>query len=147
MGRWIRSSLAGCLAVLVAPLLVLGVMAGMAPASAASSLSRESGGGTPAGAAGLATVPASLRAAIGQSLGTSVSAAGYSQQAELTASHGAAGEGFGESVALSVPPPPWLGRTFTTRTRAVHDHLKLPAQDRAGRSGEWLELRIKNFER
>ena len=36
MEQRIRSSLARCLAVLVAPLLVLGVMAGMAPASAAS---------------------------------------------------------------------------------------------------------------
>jgi hypothetical protein len=101
MGRRIPSSLARYLAVLVTPFLVLGVMAGMAPASAASPLSRESGGGTPADAAALAAVPASLQAAIGKSLGTSVSAAGYSQQAELTASHRAVGDQFGSSVALS----------------------------------------------
>jgi FG-GAP repeat len=45
----------------------------------------------------LAAVPVSLQAAIGKSLGTAVSAAGYSQQAELTAAPGE----FGFSVALS----------------------------------------------
>ncbi len=98
MGRRIRSSVARCLAVLVPPFLVLGVMAGMAPASAASSLSHESGGRTMANAA---AVPASLRAAIGASLGTSAPAAGYSRRTELTASNRAAGDQFGFSVALS----------------------------------------------
>ena len=46
-------------------------------------------------------MPASLRAAIGRSLGASASAAGYFQQAELTASDRAAGNQFGESVAVS----------------------------------------------
>ena len=60
------------------PLLVLGVMAAMAPASSAA--------------------PASLQAAISKSLGTAVSSsAGYAQQAVLTASGGQ----FGQSVALS----------------------------------------------
>ncbi len=101
MGRRIRSSMARCLAVLVPPFLVLGVMAGMAPASAASSLSRESGGRTQADAGALAAVPASLRAAIGASLGTSAPAAGYSRRTELTASDRASGDQFGYSVALS----------------------------------------------
>jgi len=72
------------------------------PALVASPLSHESGGRTPADAAALAAVPASLQAAIRKSPGTLVSAAGYSQQAELTASHLAAGDLFGFSVALSV---------------------------------------------
>ena len=60
------------------PLLVLGVMAAMAPASSAAL--------------------ASLQAAIRKSLGTAVSSsAGYAQQAVLTASGGQ----FGQSVALS----------------------------------------------
>jgi hypothetical protein len=101
MGRRIRSSMARCLAVLVPPFLVLGVMAGMAPASAAAPLSRGSGGKTPADAAPLAAVPASLRAAIGASLGTAAPAAGYARRAELTASNRAAGDQFGFSVALS----------------------------------------------
>ena len=96
MEQRIRSSLARCLAVLVTPLLVLGVMAGMAPASAASPLSHESGGRPPADAVALA-MPASLQAAIRKSLGT----AGYSRQAELTASDRAPGDQFGYSVALS----------------------------------------------
>ena len=101
MGQRIRSSTARCLAVLVTPFLVLVVMAGMAPASAASSLSHESGGRTPADAAALAAVPASLRAAIGASLRTSAPAAGYSRLAELTASDRAAGDNFGYSVAMA----------------------------------------------
>jgi hypothetical protein len=101
MGRRVRSSMARCLAVLVPPFLVLGVMAGMAPASAASSLSRESDGRTQADAGALAAVPASLRAAIGASLGTSAAAAGYSRRAELTASNRAPDDKFGYSVALS----------------------------------------------
>ena len=101
MGPRIRSLRAGCLAVLVTPVLVLGVMAGMAPASAASPLARGSGGRPAADAAALAAVPASLQAAIGHSLGTSVPAAGYSQQAELTAAGRAPGGQFGFSVALS----------------------------------------------
>ena len=96
MERRIRSSLARCLAVLVTPALVLGVMAGMAPASAASALSHESGARPPADAVALA-VPASVQAAIRKSLGT----AGYSRQAELTASDRASGDQFGYSVALS----------------------------------------------
>ena len=92
----IRSSLARCLAVLVTPLLALGVMAGMAPASAASPLSHESGGRPPADAVALA-MPASLQAAIRKSLGN----AGYSRQAELTASDRTPGDQFGYSVALS----------------------------------------------
>ncbi len=83
MGQRIPSSIERCLAVLVTPFLVLGVMAGMAPASAA------------------AAVPASLQAAIGKSLGTSAPAAGYSRRAELTASDRAAGDEFGYSVAIS----------------------------------------------
>jgi hypothetical protein len=71
-------------------------MAGMAPASAASPLSHASGGRPPADAVALA-VPASLQAAIRKSLGT----AGYSRQAELTASDRAPGDQFGYSVALS----------------------------------------------
>src|ERR1700678_4125070 len=54
MGQRIRSSSVRCLAVLAAPLLVLGVMAGTAPASAASPLQplpHQSGGRTPADAA------------------------------------------------------------------------------------------------
>jgi FG-GAP repeat protein len=104
MGQRIRSSSVRCLAVLAAPLLVLGVMAGTAPASAASPLQplpHQSGGRTPADAAAPAAVPASLRAAIGESLGTSASAAGYSQRAELTASGGTPDDDFGFSVALS----------------------------------------------
>jgi hypothetical protein len=101
MGRRIRSSMARCLAVLVPPFLVLGVMAGMAPASAASSLSRESGGRAQADTGALAAVPASLRTAIGASLETSAPAAGYSRRAELTASNRAAGDQFGISVAMS----------------------------------------------
>src|SRR5580692_1906421 len=101
MGRRIRSSMAGCLAVLVTPFLVLGVMAGTAPASAAAPLSHESGGRTQADAGALAAVPASLRAAIGASLGTSAAAAGYSRRAEITASNRAAGDQFGISVAMS----------------------------------------------
>jgi FG-GAP repeat len=97
MGQRIRSSTARCLAVLVTPFLVLAVMAGTAPASAASSLSHESGGRTQADAA----VPASLRAAIGASLGTPVPAAGYSRLAELTASDRGAGDNFGYSVAMA----------------------------------------------
>ena len=97
MGQRIRSSTARCLAALVMPFLVLVVMAGTAPASAASSLSHESSGRTPADAA----VPASLRAAIGASLRTSAPAAGYSRLAELTASDRAAGDNFGYSVAMA----------------------------------------------
>ena len=85
MGQWVGQSLARCLAVLVTPLVVLGVLAGMAPAAAAT----------------LAAVPVSLQAAIGKSLGTAAPAAGYSQQAELTASGGVPGGQFGQSVALS----------------------------------------------
>lgn len=78
MDQRVRGSLARWLAVLVTPLLVLGVMAAMAPASSAA--------------------PASLQAAIRKSLGTAVSSsAGYVQQAVLTASGGQ----FGQSVALS----------------------------------------------
>lgn len=98
MDQWIRRSPARCLAVLVTPLVVLGVMAGMAPASSASRLPDGPAGRAPAtAAAGLAAVPASLQAVIRKSLGTAVSSAGYSQRAELTATGGE----FGSSVALS----------------------------------------------
>jgi FG-GAP repeat len=94
MDQRIRGSLARCLAVLVTPFVVLGVMAGMAPASSASRLPDAPAGRAPAAAA---AVPVSLQAAIRKSLGTAVSAAGYSQQAKLTATGGE----FGLSVALS----------------------------------------------
>ena len=93
MDQRIRRALARCLAVLVTPLLVLGVMAGTAPASSASRLSDGPAGRVPAAAA----VPVSLQAAIRKSLGTAVSSAAYSQRAELTAAPGE----FGFSVALS----------------------------------------------
>jgi FG-GAP repeat len=99
MDQRIRSSLARCLAVLVAPVLVLEVMAGLAPAAAASPLARGPAGRTLADAA----APAALRAAIRRSLGAAVSFAGYSQTAELTASGAAPDDGFGDSVALSAP--------------------------------------------
>jgi FG-GAP repeat len=100
MGQWVGRSLARCLAVFVTPVVVLGVLAGMAPASSASRLSDGTAGRAPAAAA-LAAVPVSLQAAIGRSLGTAVPAAGYSQQAELTASGAMPGGEFGLSVALS----------------------------------------------
>lgn len=69
---------ARCLMVLAAPLLVLGVMAGTAQASAVFPVShgrvRVAGGP----AAARVSVPASLRAAIGKSLGDSAVPAGYS---------------------------------------------------------------------
>ena len=83
MGQWAGRSLVRCLAVLATPLVVLGVLAGMAPAATA-----------------LAGVPVSLQAAIGRSLGTA-GPAGFSQSAELTAAGGVPGSGFGQSVALS----------------------------------------------
>jgi len=79
-----RRSLARCLAVLVTPVVVLGVLAGMAPAAAA-----------------LAGAPVSLQEAIGRSLGAAGPAAGFSQTAELTASGMMPGGEFGVSVALS----------------------------------------------
>jgi FG-GAP repeat len=103
MNQRIRRSLARCLAVLVTPLLMLGVMAAMAPALSASRLSDEPAGRAPVAAAALAAAPASLQAAIRKSLGTAVSSAGYSQQAELTASGAMPGGEFGLSVALSAP--------------------------------------------
>ena len=112
MGQRIRSPAARYLAVLVAPLLVLGMMAGMAPASAASPLSHESGGRIAADPTALA---ASLQAAIGASPGTSVSAAGYSRRAELTASNGPRAT---SSASRWLCPPraprPWSGRRGAT---------------------------------
>jgi hypothetical protein len=93
MGARIRGWLARCLAVLVAPAALAGVMAAVAPASSASPLShRPAANPWPAAAAG----SASLQAAVGKSLGTPASANGYSQTAELTGSGG-----LGFSVALS----------------------------------------------
>lgn len=48
--------------------------------------------------------PLPLQAAIGESLGTSVSAAGYSQQAKLTASRAAPGDEFGDRFGAPVVP-------------------------------------------
>jgi hypothetical protein len=81
VGPRIRSSRAGRLGLLVT-LVLVGMMTGMTPASAA-------------------TGAASLEAAIRQSPGISGPAAGYSQQAELTVAGRAPGGQFGGSVALS----------------------------------------------
>ncbi len=81
MDQSARRSLARCRAVLVTPLVILGMIAGTAPAAAAA--------------------PASPLAPIRTSLGAAVSVASYSQQAELTASDAASGDGFGDSVAMS----------------------------------------------
>jgi FG-GAP repeat len=104
MDQRVRRSLARHLAVLATPLAVLGVMAGMAPASSASRLPDGPAGRTPEAAAALAP----LQAAIGKSLGTAVSTAGYSQQAELTTSGGQ----FGQSVALSASGSTALAGSF-----------------------------------
>jgi hypothetical protein len=81
-----RRLLARCLAVLVAPLLLLGVMV---PASSAARVADR--------AAGRAMAAASLQAAIRKSLGTAVSSAGWFKQAELSGPNGE----FGQSVSVS----------------------------------------------
>ncbi len=96
MKHWVRSSLARSLPVLATPLLALGALAAMTPASVASA--SVTAGARPAAQAAPA-VPASLRAAIRTSLG----AGAYARQTELAAADGAANDEFGYSVALSGP--------------------------------------------
>jgi len=94
MKHWVRSSLARSLPVLATPLLALGALATMTPASVASASVHA--GARPAAPAAPA-VPASLRAAIHRSLG----AGAYSRQTELAAADGAPNDEAGYSVALS----------------------------------------------
>jgi hypothetical protein len=100
MDQRIGKSLARGLAALAAPLLLLGVMAGLAPAASAALPPNVPGGRTPA-TGGLAAAPASLQAAIRGSLGTAPSPAGYFQQAKLAPAGAAAGDQVGYTVALS----------------------------------------------
>jgi nucleoside-specific outer membrane channel protein Tsx len=98
MGQRFRGAASRCVAVVAAPLVVLGVLAAVAPAASAAPPMPGTAARTTA-PTGLAAAPAGLQAAIRNTLGTS--AAGYAQQAELTASDKAPSDDFGASVALS----------------------------------------------
>ena len=112
-----RRSQARCRAVLVTPLVVLGMTAGTPLAPSAARLSHGPAARIPAAAA----APASLLAAIRTSLGAAVSVAGYSQQAELTASHPTPGGEVGAKVALSASGRTALvGAPFRANTGVVY---------------------------
>jgi len=122
--------------VLVPPVVLVGVVGGLAPAMSASSLSQRPARSPVAGAA----VPASLQAAIGRSLGTRATVSDYLQQAELT---GSKGDGLGFSVALSAGGGTALVGApfhdsvagavyvFTLQGRTWHETAKLTASDAA----------------
>jgi hypothetical protein len=82
MDQRIFRPLARGLTALATPLLLLGVMTGLAPAASAAA-------------------PASLQAAIRKSLGTAPSPAAYVQRAKLAPTGAAAGDQVGYTVALS----------------------------------------------
>ena len=99
MGGSTRTWLGRFLGILVVPVLVLGLLVGLAPASLAAPV-RARTSPAPAGQR-LAALPASLRTALHQAFGAPFGAPAYSQQAQLAASGATPGNNFGYSVALS----------------------------------------------